>query len=85
MPSWRSWGIFNSEVSSSSMDSPAFLIISGGTIPHSYAVVLAITDGLFALSTEATVGQNLGIYTAVLRFRLRERSTRSMDAEFRSS
>ncbi len=64
---------------------PGLPIISGGTIPHSYAVVLAITDGLFALSTGATVGQNLGIYTAVLRFRLRERSTRSTDAEFRSS
>jgi hypothetical protein len=50
-------------------------IVTGGALPHSYAFVLAVTDALFALSTGATVGQNLGIYTAVVRYRLKTRST----------
>jgi hypothetical protein len=50
-------------------------IVTGGALPHSYAFVLGVTDALFALSTGATVGQNLGIYTAVVRFRLKARLT----------
>ncbi|MFZ1022592.1 MAG: hypothetical protein WAN87_00450 [Thermoplasmata archaeon] len=49
-------------------------IITGGALPHSYAFVLAVTDALFALSSGATLGQNLGIYTAIVRYRLRARS-----------
>jgi hypothetical protein len=56
---------------------PGLPLVAPGTLPNSYAFVLLVTDGLFALSTGATVGQNLGIYTTMARYRLRVRSARS--------
>jgi hypothetical protein len=62
---------------------PGLPIVTGSALPHSYAFVLGVTDALFALSTGATVGQNLGIYTAVVRFRLNARSPQPASADSR--